>query len=464
MMYMSKHYSNSFKEKALHEVIYNKRKVAEVAQELKLVPQTLYRWVQIYRNSGKFIGSGNLKDQSKKYIEKLEVENAILKKSRLLSNRTESIFKFIYDHKSEFAISTMCEVLDVSSSGYYKWLNHTPSKEEQRHTNLKQTIESLYIEHGPNIGSPTLTNLLLKQNINVSQSTVSRILRDNKHCWHRKHSKFHRDEQIVLDFPTKNDVWCSATNNFYDINHDSKAINHMLSSQSFVNLKKYDVKGAHDVSDFENSNNLIIKGDNLIALHHLKDRFKGKIQLVYLDPPYNNNNYTTHYPNAFSQSTYLTFIKNRLEILKALLKTTGTIFIQCSNHNQAHIKILCDQTFGKDNFLNQLIWRRTESQQNRAHIASVVDYILIYAKDIDKVKLNKLPLSDADKSIYKYQDEKGLYRLDRIADKKNGYYRYPIKTPENSVIKGSWKYPKATFLQLQKNDEIYWSEKWTGYT
>lgn len=457
---MSKHHSKDFKEKAMHEVIYNNKKVSEVADELDLVPQTLYRWLQAYRSNASFIGSGNIKDQNKKYLHQLGTENAILKRSRLVDNNTESIFNFIYEHKSEFAISTMCDLLDVSTSGYYKWFKSIPSNEEDRHNRLKHSVEALYIEHGPDIGSPALTDLLLKQNVDASQSTVARILRDHKHNWQRKYPKFHRDDQITLDFPTKHDVWCSDTNNFYDTNQDDDAIKHMLHARSFMNLKRYDKEGVHDVSNFKDSDNLIIKSDNLVALHHLKSRFKSKIQLVYLDPPYNNNNHTTSYPNAFSQSTYLTFIKNRLEAVYQLLKATGTIFIQCNNHNQAYIKILCDQTFGKNNFVNQLIWRRTESQQNRANIASVTDYILIYAKDIDKVKLNKLPLSDADKEIYRFQDTKGFYRVDRIIDNKNGYYHYDILTPGKKIINGTWKYPKATFLQLLQNDEIYWSEKY----
>lgn len=455
---MNKHYSNDFKEKATHEVIYNNRKVKDVAQELNLVPQTLYRWLQAYREGDLFIGSGNIKDQNMKYLQQLETENAILKKSRLLENNTESVFGFIYEHKDEFAISTMCELLNVSTSGYYKWLKSTPSNEERRHNHLIRVIEAVYVEHGPNIGSPALTTLLHKQHMDVSQATVARILREHRNDWHRKHPKFHRDDQITLNFPNKNDYWCPVSGDFYDLATDKEAIQSMLHAHSFVGLKKYDKEGVHDVSDFKNSDNLIIKGDNLIALHNLHHRFKNKVQLIYLDPPYNNFNYTTSYPNAFSQSTYLTFIKNRLEAIKPLLKATGTIFVQCSNHNQAYIKVLCDQIFGKNNFVNQLIWRRSQSQQNRAHIASVVDYILIYAKDIDKVKLNKLPLSNSDRDIYKYQDEKGLYRIDRLADNKSGYYHYDIAMPDSKVISGRWKYPKATFIQLLKNDDIYWSK------
>lgn len=457
---MNKHYNKEFKENAVNKVIANNRKVAEVAEELNLVPQTLYRWLQNHRKNYNTIDKSHVKDNNKKHIQRLETENTILKKSRFLDNNTNTIFNFIYAHKSEFAISTMCDLLGVSGSGYYKWLKSVPSNEMVRHNSLKHLIQALYLTHGPNIGSPTLTELLLKQNIDASQATVARILRDNKDNWHRMHPKFHRDNQITLDFPTKDDMWCSDTETFYSINQDGDAIKHMLYSRSFTNFKRYDKKGAQHVSGFRSSDNLIIKGDNLVALHHLQAHFKNKIQLIYLDPPYNNDNYTTCYPNNYSQSTYLTFIKNRLKAMKPLLKATGTIFIQCSNHNQAYIRILCDQTFGRKNFINQIIWRRSQSQQNRGKIASVVDYILIYAKDIDRVKLNKFPLSDIDKEIYRFQDAKGFYRVDRIADNKNGYYHYNIVTPSGRIINGKWKYPKTTFLQLLQNDKIYWSDKY----
>lgn len=455
---MNKHYSNDFKEKATHEVIYNNRKVKDVAQELNLVPQTLYRWLQAYREGNLFIGSGNIKDQNIKRIKQLETENAILKKSSLLENNTESVFEFIYEHKDEFAISTMCSLLDVSSSGYYKWLKSTPSSEERRHNHLIRVIEAVYVEHGPNIGSPALTTLLHKQHMDVSQATVARILQKHRNDWHRKHPKFHRDDQITLNFPNENDYWCPESGNFYDLDTDKEAIQSMLNSYSFNKLKKYDQEGIHDVTDFKSTDNLIIKGDNLISLHKLQQRFKRKVQLIYVDPPYNNKNYTLSYPNAYSHSTYLVFMKNRLEASKCLLTASGTIFIQCNNYNQAYLKVLCDEVFGRGNFISQIVWRRSQSQQNRGHIASVVDYILIYANNIERVKLNKFPLSDADKKNYKYEDEKGLFRLDRLADNKSGYYQYDIQTPNHQVINGIWKYPQSTFEQLLDRDEIYWSK------
>lgn len=360
------------------------------------MPQTLYRWLQAYREGDLFIGSGNVKDQNIKRIQQLKTENAILKKSRLLENNTESVFGFIYEHKDEFAISAMCELLNVSTSGYYKWLKSTPSGEERRHNHLIRVIEAVYVEHGPNIGSPRLTTLLHKQHMHVSQTTVARILREHCNEWHRKHPKFHRDDQITLTFPNKNDFWCPESGNFYDLHTNKEVIQNMLNSYSFSKLQKYDQEGIHDAADFKSTDNLIIKGDNLIALHKLQQRFKKKVQLIYVDPPYNNSIYTLSYPNAYSHSTYLTFMKNRLEASKSLLKSPGNIFIQCNNYNQAYLKMLCDEVFGRNNFISQIVWRRSQSQQNRGKIASVVDYILIYAKNINKVKLNKLPLVETD--------------------------------------------------------------------
>src|SRR5690625_2650307 len=130
---------------AIKQVIENGRMVKEVAQELDLAHQTLYRWLKIYRENGKPPGSERTKVHKKKYIQKLEIENKILKRSRFLENDTESIFEFIHQHKGEFAISTMCDLLQVSSSGYYKWAKNITSDEERKHKFLLRKTRNLYI-------------------------------------------------------------------------------------------------------------------------------------------------------------------------------------------------------------------------------------------------------------------------------------------------------------------------------
>lgn len=139
--------------------------------------------------------------------------------------------------------------------------------------------------------------------------------------------------------------------------------------------------------------NLIIKGNNLIALHSLAKQFKGKIKLIYIDPPYNTGEDSFKYNDKFSHSTWLTFMKNRLDIAKDLLKDDGLIFVQCDDKEQAYLKILLDEIFTRENFINCIAVKMSEPSGNKmAHtshrLPKIKEYILIY-KNIN-IKLNPI--------------------------------------------------------------------------
>ncbi|MDH5939157.1 site-specific DNA-methyltransferase, partial [Vibrio splendidus] len=138
----------------------------------------------------------------------------------------------------------------------------------------------------------------------------------------------------------------------------------LLAPKALTNFVKYDTDGEHKDFKLERSDNLIIKGNNLLALHTLKKRFSGKVKLIYIDPPYNTERDSFQYNDRFTQSTWLTFMKNRLEVAKELLHETGTIYIQLDSKEIHYLKILCDQVFGKDNFLNEVIWAYKERESS----------------------------------------------------------------------------------------------------
>ena len=96
------------------------------------------------------------------------------------------------------------------------------------------------------------------------------------------------------------------------------------------------------------------KGNNLLALHSLKKEFAGKVKLIYIDPPYNTGYDGFGYNDSFNHSTWLTFMKNRLEIAKGLLKKEGVMFIHCDNNEQAYLKVLLDDVFGIDKFIDTI--------------------------------------------------------------------------------------------------------------
>lgn len=168
---------------------------------------------------------------------------------------------------------------------------------------------------------------------------------------------------VVLDFPFKDTVLKAGMTKEDQKDTDepflhetiAKAeIDQLLEPKVFVNATKYDKNGEHNVSNYSDQDNLIIKGNNLIALYSLKKRYAGKIKLIYLDPPYNTGSDSFAYNDKFNHSAWLTFMKNRLEIAYELLKDDGAIFVHCDDNEQAYLKVLLDDIFGSDNFLNTL--------------------------------------------------------------------------------------------------------------
>ncbi|WP_251316051.1 DNA methyltransferase, partial [Escherichia coli] len=133
----------------------------------------------------------------------------------------------------------------------------------------------------------------------------------------------------------------------------------MSNIQEFRNSGIQEFRNSGKAIEFfdENGNlqqNLLIKGNNLLALYSLRERLAGKVKLIYIDPPYNTESDSFTYNDSFNHSSWLTFMKNRLEVARDLLKEEGVIFVQCDDNEQAYLKVLMDEIFGRSNFLNQI--------------------------------------------------------------------------------------------------------------
>ena len=134
----------------------------------------------------------------------------------------------------------------------------------------------------------------------------------------------------------------------------------MFDPKVLTNWKRHTANGVKKVTQIKRNKNgtiqenLIIKGNNLLALHTLKQQFREKVKLIYIDPPYNTGSDSFKYNDSFNHSSWLTFMKNRLEVAKDLLRKDGVIFVQCDDSEQAYLKILMDEVFGKENFLNTI--------------------------------------------------------------------------------------------------------------
>lgn len=234
---------------------------------------------------------------------------------------------------------------------------------------------------------------------------------------------------VVLDFPFKDTV-LKAGMTKEDLDKDESAdepflneiiakpeIDELLEPKIFVNAKKYDQNGEHNAFSFSDQDNLIIKGNNLIALYSLKRLYGRRINLIYLDPPFNTGSDSFKYNDRFNESAWLTFIKNRLEVAKDLLAETGNIFIHIDINENHKLKVLADNIFGKSNFVEEIIWSYGSASGGRAAGAKPVnihDYILHYAKNYPVRKQNKSYTPYSKEYInnwFKYKDEDGrVYR------------------------------------------------------
>ena len=282
------------------------------------------------------------------------------------------------------------------------------------------------------------------------------------------------NQEVVLNFPYKDCVLEGGQTKddakrqeiFFNETLAPTEINRLLDDKVLTNFKRYDKDGEHEVEEIKDTDNLIIKGNNLIALHSLKKRFVGKIDSIIIDPPYffnkNKSDDSFSYNSNFKLSTWLTFMKNRLEVAKELLSENGFISIIIGIDGVNHLKLLADEVFdvSSDNkkFVGQITWRKTDNQPNIGDYANVIDFILIYRKNSD-AKLKRLPLSNKAQKEYSYEDENGKYRRSNILDLTRGKYNYDIQTPEGTILSGPWMINKDEFNRLVSVDGIHWPSK-----
>lgn len=209
------------------------------------------------------------------------------------------------------------------------------------------------------------------------------------------------NSDIVLDFPHKDSLLEGGMSKeeiekkeiYYHNVLAKEEIDTLLAPKVLSNVKKYDKDDAHKTTKFKDIDNLILKGNNLVALHTLKERYKNKIKVVYIDPPYNTggdaNIFT--YNNTFNHSTWLTFMKNRIEISRQLLKDDGFILVAIDDAELFYLGVLMDEIFGKDNFIGVIsVVHKPEGRNMEKFIATSTEYMLVYAKNKKQAKFNKM--------------------------------------------------------------------------
>lgn len=195
---------------------------------------------------------------------------------------------------------------------------------------------------------------------------------------------------------------------FYNETLAPDEIDRLFEPKVLTNFKRYDNKGEHKITRLNADDNLIIRGNNLLALHCLKQKYRGKIKLIYIDPPFNTGNDEFKYNDRFKHSTWLTFMKNRLEMAREILSDDGVIFVQCDDNEQAYLKVLMDEVF-KGNFINCIALKMSEASgvkmsHSIMRFPKIKEYLLFYKKNrfqgfvqIDKYKH---PIWDKENNIF----------------------------------------------------------------
>ena len=247
-------------------------------------------------------------------------------------------------------------------------------------------------------------------------------------------------------------------------------ITELFDPKVLTNAKRIDQNGENNFDKFNRNengtitDNLIIKGNNLLALHSLKKEFAGKVKLIYIDPPYNTGNDGFKYNDRFNHSTWLTFMRNRLTIAKELLRNDGVIFVQCDDNEQAYLKILLDEVFGRNNNVNTIIPEMSNMSGPKIEHAiqgrkfpKIKEYIHIYAsnKEYVKLKIQKIP---KDKWDSEYNMIILDFDLNDYINLKENLSEYDIEQAEN-LIKHKRIISLNSFFKdnniVQTNDWLY---------
>jgi len=228
----------------------------------------------------------------------------------------------------------------------------------------------------------------------------------------------------------------------------------------------------HRVSDDDIFDNRLIFGDNLLALKALEQEFSGKVKCVFIDPPYNTGSAFTHYDDGLEHSIWLGLMRDRLEIIRRLLSDDGSLWITIDDNEAHYLKVLCDEIFGRSNFVSSFAWEKDKGRRNDTDISSAHDHVLLFTKnrDVWKKIRNPLPRTEAQKARYRNPDNdpRGPWLQGDNGTAKSGgeSLLYPITLPSGRVVvppKGNyWRFSKDNFESARKDGRVYFGANGDG--
>ncbi len=273
--------------------------------------------------------------------------------------------------------------------------------------------------------------LVLNQNKLIEFFTMNEFSKNsytsytNKIGLIKKDSFVKKFDDVVLAWPHKDCVLEGGQskddekNNevFYNEILSRDEIDRLFEPKALTNIKRYSRHSRESgnpaceesiPSEITMDDNLILKGNNLIALHSLKKKYAGKVKLIYIDPPYNTGNDSFKYNDKFNHSTWLTFMKNRLEMAREMLSKDGTIWINLDDTEAHYCKVLCDDIFGRKSYIGTVAWKKTTGD-NKPSFAFTHDNILIYGNEHNQLPRHKLDEKQQKQYKNPDNDSRGLW-------------------------------------------------------
>jgi adenine-specific DNA-methyltransferase len=218
----------------------------------------------------------------------------------------------------------------------------------------------------------------------------------------------------------------------------------------------------------KNNDNLLIHGDNLLALKALEQEYAGKVKCIFIDPPYNTGSAFTHYDDGLEHSIWLSLMRDRLRAIRCLLSNEGSLWITIDDNESHYLKVLCDEIFGRENFLSCITWQKKYSVSNNFKgIASICDSILVYSKSLKFIP-NMLPRTEESKARYSNPDNdkrgpwKAVDYLNQATPDKRPNLCYDIINPNTGAIikntKKAWKYDPNTHQKHEAEKRLWWGK------
>ena len=212
--------------------------------------------------------------------------------------------------------------------------------------------------------------------------------------------------------------------------------------------------------------NRLIFGDNLLALKALEQEFSGKVKCVFIDPPYNTGSAFEHYDDGLEHSIWLGLIRDRLEIIRHLLSDDGSLWITIDDNEAHYLKVLCDEIFGRANFISSIVWQKKYAvKSDSEYFSESHDFILVYSKNRANFKLGRFARTESQDARYKNPDNdtRGVWTSGPLQrNEARDYAIFPIVSPtgrEHWPPKGtSWRFTKERIAELISDDRIWFGE------